>query len=117
MVPWTQGTGHLAVFVALTGCIISMYGGGFSTLPAYLRDMFGAYQVGAITGRVLTAWSVAAIVGPQLVDRLSAAQRAAGVPAGEAYNTTLYLMAGLLLVGLVCNLSVRPVHPRHHLKS
>jgi MFS family permease len=117
MVPWTQGTGHLAVFVALTGFIISMYGGGFSTLPAYLRDMFGAHQVGAITGRVLTAWSVAAIVGPQLVDRLSAAQRAAGVPAGEAYNTTLYLMAGLLLVGLICNLSVRPVHPRHHLKS
>jgi len=116
-VPWTQGTGHLAVFVAVTGFIISMYGGGFATLPAYLRDMFGAHQVGAITGRVLTAWSVAAILGPQLVDRLSAAQRAAGVPAGEAYNTTLYLMAGLLLLGLVCNLSVRPVHPRHHLTS
>lgn len=116
-VPWTQRGGYLAVFVILTGGIISMYGGGFSTLPAYLRDMFGAYQVGAITGRVLTAWSVAAILGPQLVDRLSAAQRAAGVPAGEAYNTTLYLMAGLLLLGLACNLAVRPVDPRHHVKS
>ncbi|MBX3751005.1 MAG: OFA family MFS transporter [Opitutaceae bacterium] len=115
-VPWTQRGGYLAVFVILTGAIISMYGGGFSTLPAYLRDMFGAYQVGAITGRVLTAWSVAAILGPQLVDRLSAAQRAAGVPAGEAYNTTLYLMAGLLLLGLACNLAVRPVDPRHHVK-
>lgn len=115
-VPWTQRGGYLAVFVILTGGIISMYGGGFSTLPAYLRDMFGAYQVGAITGRVLTAWSVAAILGPQLVDRLSAAQRAAGVPAGQAYNTTLYLMAGLLLVGLACNLAVRPVDPRHHVK-
>lgn len=116
-VPWTQRGGYLAVFVILTGGIISMYGGGFSTLPAYLRDMFGAYQVGAITGRVLTAWSVAAILGPQLVDRLSAAQRAAGVPAGEAYNTTLYLMAGLLLLGLACNLAVRPVDPRHHVKT
>lgn len=116
-VPWTQRAGYLAVFVILTGAIISMYGGGFSTLPAYLRDLFGAYQVGAITGRVLTAWSVAAILGPQLVDRLSAAQRAAGVPAGQAYNTTLYLMAGLLLVGLVCNLAVRPVDPRHHVKA
>jgi hypothetical protein len=65
---------------------------------------------------VLTAWSVAAILGPQLVDRLSEAQRAAGVPPAQAYNTTLYLMAGLLLAGLVCNLAVRAVHPRHHLK-
>jgi MFS family permease len=116
LLPWTQQSGHLAVFVALTGIIISMYGGGFATLPAYLRDSFGAYHVGAITGRVLTAWSVAAILGPQLVDRLSEAQRAAGVPPAQAYNTTLYLMAGLLLAGLVCNLAVRAVHPRHHLK-
>jgi hypothetical protein len=93
-----------------------MYGGGFATIPAYLKDMFGTYQVGAIHGRLITSWSLAAIVGPQLVDRISAANKAAGMPPGEAYNFTLQLMAGLLIVGLIANLMVKPVHPKHHLK-
>jgi len=115
-VPWTQASGHLVPFILITGLIISMYGGGFSTVPAYLRDLFGTYQVGAIHGRLITAWSAAAIVGPQLVDRISDAKKKAGVPPGETYNLTLYLMAGLLLVGLICNLLVRPVDKKYHLQ-
>src|SRR5580704_1952448 len=91
-----------------------MYGGGFATIPAYLGYLFGTVQVGAIHGRVITAWSMAAVLGPQLVNYLSTWQKAHGVPKAEAYNTTLHVMAGLLLAGLACNLLVRPVDPRHH---
>ncbi|MEY4689957.1 MAG: hypothetical protein RIT19_282 [Verrucomicrobiota bacterium] len=117
LVPWTQKIGNRALFVAVTAVIISMYGGGFATIPAYLRDLFGTHQVGAIHGRLITAWSLAAIVGPNLINYISAAKKKAGVPAAEAYNSILYLMCGLLLVGLIANLLVRPVHPRHHLKT
>jgi MFS family permease len=103
--------------VAVTALIISMYGGGFATIPAYLRDLFGTHQVGAIHGRLITAWSLAAIVGPQLINYISTAKKKAGVPAAEAYNSTLYLMSGLLLIGLIANLLVRPVDARHHLKT
>jgi MFS family permease len=115
--PWIQAGGHLVLFVVVTGVIISMYGGGFATIPAYLRDLFGSYQVGAIHGRLITAWSMAALLGPQLVDRISQAQKDAGVEPGRAYHSTLYLMACLLLVGLVANLLVRPVATKHHLKE
>ena len=108
-VPSTQKAGAQALFVAVTALIISMYGGGFATIPAYLRDLFGTKQVGAIHGRLITAWSVAAIIGPNLVNYLSTARKAAGVPAAEAYNPTMYLMAGLLLVGCLANLLVRPL--------
>jgi hypothetical protein len=77
--------------------------------------MFGTYQVGAIHGRLITAWSVAALLGPSLVNYISTAKIEAGVPEAEAYNSTMYLMAGLLVIGLVANLLVRPVDPRHHL--
>lgn len=117
LVPWTQRAGSQVAFVAVTAVIISMYGGGFATIPAYLRDVFGTHQVGAIHGRLITSWSLAALLGPQLVNYLSTAQKAAGVPKAEAYNSTLYLMAGLLVVGCGCNLLVRPVHPRHHLPA
>jgi MFS family permease len=115
LIPFSQRIGSVALFVGLTCLIISMYGGGFSTIPAYLRDLFGTVQVGAIHGRVITAWSAAAILGPQLVTYLSGYQKEHGVPKSEAYNTTLYIMAGVLLVGLVCNLLVRPVDSKHHL--
>ncbi|MFM7099852.1 MAG: MFS transporter, partial [Verrucomicrobiota bacterium] len=95
--------------------VFTMYGGGFATIPAYLRDLFGSHQVGAIHGRLITAWSLAALLGPSLVNYLSAARKAAGIPPAEAYHPTLHLMAGLLLVGFLCNLAVRPVHPRFHL--
>jgi MFS family permease len=114
-VPWIQGKSNVTLFVIVTGLILTMYGGGFATIPAYLRDLFGSYQVGAIHGRLITAWSMAAIIGPQLVDRLSQANKASGVPAARAYNPIFYLMAGLLGIGLVANLLVRPVHPKYHL--
>lgn len=113
-VPWTQGRGSVTLFVIVTGLILTMYGGGFATIPAYLRDLFGSYQVGAIHGRVITAWSMAAIVGPQVVDRLSAANKAT-MPAEQAYNGIFLLMVGVLVVGLVANLLVRPVHPSYHI--
>jgi len=114
LLPLSQRINSVGLFVALTCVIISMYGGGFATIPAYLRDLFGTGQVGAIHGRVITAWSMAAVLGPQLVTYLSAYQRAQGVPKAQAYNTTFYIMAGILLAGLACNLLVKPVDPRHH---
>jgi MFS family permease len=114
-IPLTQRLGNVPAFVAVTAVVISMYGGGFATIPAYLRDLFGTAQVGAIHGRVITAWSMAAVLGPQLVNYLSTYQKAHGVPRAEAYNTTMRVMAGLLVVGFLVNLLVRPVDPKHHL--
>ncbi|MCF7786135.1 MAG: OFA family MFS transporter [Prosthecobacter sp.] len=113
-VPWIQGQGSVTLFVVATGLILTMYGGGFATIPAYLRDLFGSYQVGAIHGRLITAWSVAAILGPQLMDRLSMANKKV-MPPEQAYNSIFHLMVGLLVVGLISNLLVRPVDPKHHL--
>ena len=98
----------------VTALIISMYGGGFATIPAYLRDLFGTMHLGAIHGRLITAWSMAAILGPQLVNYVSTYRIEHGIPRAEAYNLTMYLMVGLLLAGFVCNLLVHPVHDRHH---
>ena len=91
-----------------------MYGGGFSTIPAYLRDIFGTMQVGAIHGRLITAWSMAAVLGPQLITYIAEYQKAHQVPVAQSYNVTMYLMAGLLVLGALFNFLVRPVHPRHH---
>ena len=99
-------------------CIImSMYGGGFATIPAYLRDMFGTRYVGAIHGLLLTAWSVAGIFGPVLVNYIRQYQIEHGVPKAEAYNVTMYIMAGLLVVGFFCNLFIQAVHERHHMTA
>jgi MFS family permease len=114
LVPVAQKNHNVHFFVLLTALIISMYGGGFATIPAYLRDLFGTMQLGAIHGRLITAWSVAAVLGPQLVNYISTYRIEHGVPRSEAYNTTMYVMCGLLLVGLVCNLLVRPVDERCH---
>jgi len=107
--------GHMGLtfaFVAAVCVIISMYGGGFATLPAYLSDMFGTRFVGAIHGRVITAWSLAGVVGPALIAGLRQSQLDHGVPKAEVYNLTLDIMAALLVVGLICNLLVRPVSAR-----
>ncbi len=110
--------GHLGLagmFVIAICLILSMYGGGFSTVPAYLADIFGTQMVGAIHGRLLTAWSVAGIVGPLLIAAVRQAQINAGVAHNLVYDRTLYILAGLLAVGLVLNLMVRPVHERHNM--
>jgi MFS family permease len=106
-----------AWFVAAFAVILTMYGGGFATIPAYLSDLFGTRYVGAIHGRLLTAWSVAGVLGPVLVNYIREHEIAIGVPKAEAYHKTLALMAGLLAVGLVADLLVRPVDPKHHLSE
>ncbi len=116
LLPWAQQTQSKVIFVGLTAAIISMYGGGFATIPAYLKDLFGTHQVGAIHGRLITAWSMAAVIGPLLLNQLFAHRVMAGIPKAEAYNGTFYLMGGLLALGLVANLLVTPVHTRHHVK-
>ncbi len=101
--------GLVALFVLGYGVIMSMYGGGFATIPAYLRDLFGTAQVGAIHGRLLTAWSAAGVAGPVLVNYIRQYQIDRQVPKAEAYTVTMYIMAGLLVVGLICNFLVRPL--------
>jgi hypothetical protein len=86
-----------------------MYGGGFATVPAYLADMFGTQFVGAIHGRLLTAWSTAGVIGPVLVSYMREGAISAGVPRSSVYDVTLYLLAGLLVIGLIANVMVRPV--------
>ena len=107
--PYAGHLGSVALFVALFCVILTMYGGGFATIPAYLADMFGTQMVGAIHGRLLTAWSAAGILGPVLVNYINDAQIKAGVPKSQAYDTTMYVLAGLLVGGFICNLLVRPV--------
>jgi MFS family permease len=107
----------LPLFVTAFCIILSMYGGGFATIPAYLRDVFGTYQVGAIHGRLLTAWSVAGVLGPVLVNYIRQAQIDSGVPKAQAYSITMYIMCGLLLIGFICNFAMRAVDPKYHYKG
>jgi MFS family permease len=116
VVPTTGGIGSITLFVLCFLVIISMYGGGFATVPAYLRDMFGTRYVGAIHGMLITAWSMAGIFGPVIVNYMRQYQIDNGVPKAQAYNTTMYVMAALLLVGFFCNLFVTAVNARHHMK-
>jgi MFS family permease len=108
-IPSVGRSGSIALFVAAYALILSMYGGGFATIPAYLRDRFGTLQVGAIHGRLLTAWSTAGVLGPVLVNYIREYQIGRGIPKAEAYSVTMYLMAGLLLVGFAANVALRPV--------
>ena len=110
--PFTWKAGSVPLFVACTAVILSMYGGGFAAIPAYLSDIFGTRYVGAIHGRLLTAWSAAGVAGPSLVNYIRQYQIDRGSPKADAYDVTMYLMAGLLVVGFVCNLLVARVHPR-----
>jgi MFS family permease len=107
----------LPLFVAAFCVILSMYGGGFATIPAYLRDVFGTMHVGAIHGRLLTAWSVAGVLGPQLFSYVREAQINSGVPKDQAYSVTMYIMCGLLLIGLICNFCMRPVNDKYHYRA
>jgi MFS family permease len=116
-VPYTGSIGSVAGFVFCFLIIISMYGGGFATVPAYLRDMFGTRYVGAIHGLLLTAWSVAGIFGPVLINYIREYNVANGVPKAQAYDTTMYIMAGLLVIGFICNFFVKAVDARYHMPA
>jgi MFS family permease len=115
--PTAGRIGHVGLFVALFCLILTMYGGGFATIPAYLADIFGTQFVGAIHGRLLTAWSAAGILGPVLVNYIREYQIDRGVPAAQAYNVTMYVLAGLLVLGFFCNLALRPVDTRYYMSD
>jgi hypothetical protein len=117
LIPTFGNMGSVVLFVVGFAVIMSMYGGGFATIPAYLRDLFGTMQVGAIHGRLLLSWSLAAILGPVLVNYIRQFQISNGVPAAQAYSVTMYIMAGLLLVGFVANMFVRPVDAKYHYRG
>ena len=105
------------LFVGAFCIILSMYGGGFATVPAYLADMFGTQFVGAIHGRLLTAWATAGIIGPVVVNYIREFQLAAGVPRDQLYNTTMYILCAMLIVGLICNYLIKPVDPKWHMSE
>jgi MFS family permease len=116
-VPYTGEIGSVALFVIAYGIVFSMYGGGFSTVPAYLRDMFGTRYVGAIHGWLITAWSAAGIIGPVLVNYIRQYNLDSGVAKRDAYNNTMYVLAGLLVIGLIANALIKAVHEKHHMRG
>ncbi len=108
-VPGSANVGNIVLFVGAFCVILSMYGGGFATVPAYLADIFGTQMVGAIHGRLLTAWATAGVLGPVVVNYMREYQLGLGIPREQVYNQTMYILVGMLLVGLICNLLVRPL--------
>ena len=115
LLPSTGAVGSVALFVLCLLIIMSMYGGGFATVPAYLRDLFGTRYVGAIHGWLITAWAVAGVLGPTLLNYMRQYQIDHGVPKAQAYNVTMYVLAGLLVIGFFCNLFITPVQERYHM--
>jgi len=116
-IPWSAATVNLALFVAFFCVILSMYGGGFATVPAYLADLFGTRMVGAIHGRLLTAWSAAGVLGPVLVTYIRDYQLDHGIAKAQVYSVTMFILAGLLAIGFVCNWLISPVDARHHMTT
>ena len=112
-IPSSASAGSQLLFVAAFCIILSMYGGGFATVPAYLADLFGTQNVGAIHGRLLTAWATAGILGPVVVNYMRDYQLGLGIPREQVYNQTMYILVGMLAVGLIANLLVRPVADKH----
>jgi MFS family permease len=112
-IPASAGTGNKLMFVGAFCVILSMYGGAFATVPAYLADLFGAQMVGAIHGRLLTAWSTAGIIGPVVVNYMREYQLGLGIPRDQVYNQTMYILVGMLVIGLLCNLMIRPVNQKY----
>lgn len=117
LAPTFANMGSKLLFVLAFGVILSMYGGGFATVPAYLADMFGTQFVGAIHGRLLTAWSTAGIIGPVVVNYIREAQLAAGVARDQLYNSTMYILCAMLVIGLICNWLIKPVDPKWHMSE
>ncbi|MDQ2624731.1 MAG: OFA family MFS transporter [Actinomycetota bacterium] len=112
----TLGGRSVALFVVLTFFILTFYGGGFATIPAYLKDLFGGLEVGAIHGRLLTAWSAAGVAGPLIVNGIADSRAAAGATGQALYIPSLVVMVGVLVVGFTANLFVRPVDTKHHVQ-
>jgi len=108
-IPGSAMAGSKLLFVAAVCIILSMYGGGFATVPAYLADLFGTQMVGAIHGRLLTAWATAGIIGPVVVNYMREYQLGLGLPREQVYNQTMYILVGMLVIGLICNLMIRPL--------
>jgi len=117
LAPTFANTGNKLLFVLGFGIILSMYGGGFATVPAYLADMFGTQFVGAIHGRLLTAWSTAGIIGPVVVNYLREFQLAAGVPRDKLYDSTMYVLCAMLAAGLICNFLIKPVNSKWYMSE
>ncbi len=117
LAPTFAAMGSKLLFVLAFGIILSMYGGGFATVPAYLADMFGTQFVGAIHGRLLTAWSTAGIIGPVVVNYIREFQLSAGVPRDQLYNTTMYILCAMLVAGFICNYLIKPVDPKWHMSD
>jgi MFS family permease len=111
--PSSAAAGHKLAFVGAVCVILSMYGGGFATVPAYLGDLFGTQMVGAIHGRLLTAWATAGILGPIVVNYMRDYQLGLGIPREQVYNQTMYILVGMLVIGLLANLAIRPVADKH----
>lgn len=111
------GDSSKPLFVLCALVVLSFYGGGFATVPAYLKDLFGTYEVGAIHGRLLTAWSTAGVLGPLIVNWIADRQKDAGKHGPALYTLSFGIMIGLLVVGFAANELIRPVHVRHHLSA
>lgn len=116
-IPFLAAMGSKLLFVLAICIILSMYGGGFATVPAYLADLFGTQMVGAIHGRLLTAWATAGILGPVIVNNMRDYQLALGLPTSQVYNQSMYILAGMLVVGLICNLLIKPVHAKYFMSD
>lgn len=113
--PWAGSIQNISLFALIFCVILTMYGGGFATIPAYLADIFGTQHVGAIHGRLLTAWSTAGILGPMLVFYLREYQINQGVDPSQAYNLSMYILAGLLVFGFIANILIGPVNKKFHM--
>ncbi len=114
--PTLASLGLLGLFAAAFCLIASMYGGGFATIPAYLADIFGTQFVGAIHGRLLTAWSTAGIVGPVIVNYMHDSRKAEGIAPDQIYHPIFYVLAGLLVAGFIANLLIRPLDKKWFMK-
>ncbi|MEZ0231460.1 MAG: OFA family MFS transporter [Methylophilaceae bacterium] len=111
------GWKSLALFAAFLCIIASMYGGGFATIPAYLADLFGTQFVGAIHGRLLTAWSTAGVLGPVVVNYMHDVRLEAGVPFDQVYSSVFYVLAGMLVIGFIANMLVKPVAAKYFMSA
>lgn len=116
-IPASAGEGSKLLFVGAFAIILSMYGGGFATAPAYLADLFGTQMVGAIHGRLLTAWATAGILGPVVVNYMRDYQLSLGIAREQVYNQTMYILVGMLVIGLIANLLIKPVDKKHFMSE